>query len=59
MLQYLIETHGVAQTDVASGTGLAESTISEILAGKRKLGVKHIQALARYFKVRTAVFLDE
>jgi hypothetical protein len=30
-----------------------------ILAGKRKLGVKHIQALARFFKVKAAVFLDE
>ncbi len=59
MLQYLIETHSLAQNDVAAGTGLAESTVSEILAGKRKLGVKHIRALARFFKVKAAVFLDE
>ncbi len=38
---------------------MAESTVSEVLAGKRKLGVKHIQALARFFKVKAAVFLDE
>jgi HTH-type transcriptional regulator/antitoxin HigA len=59
MLQYLIETHFLTQSDVAAGTGLAESTVSEILAGKRKLGVKHIQSLARFFKVKAAVFLDE
>ncbi len=44
---------------MAAGTGLAESTVSEILAGKRKLGMKHIQALARFFKVKAAVFLDD
>ncbi len=46
MLEYLIEIHSLAQTDVAAGTGLAESTISEILRGKRKLGVKHIESFA-------------
>jgi HTH-type transcriptional regulator/antitoxin HigA len=59
MLAYLIESHGVKQGDVAARTGLADSTISEILAGKRKMNVKHIEALARFFKVEPAVFLDE
>ena len=59
MLQYLIEAHFRTQSDVAAGAGLPESTVSEILAGKRKLGVKHIRALARFFKVKDAVFLDE
>jgi HTH-type transcriptional regulator / antitoxin HigA len=59
MLGYLIETHGVKQGDVAASAGLADSTVSEILAGKRKMNVKHIEALARFFKVEPAVFLDE
>jgi len=59
MIHYLIETHHRTQSEVANGTGFADSTISEILAGKRKLGVKHIQALARFFHVKPAVFLDE
>lgn len=59
MIHYLIGTHQRTQRDVANGTGLAVSTVSEILAGKRKLGVKHIQALARFFHVNPAVFLDE
>ncbi|HZW35034.1 MAG TPA: helix-turn-helix domain-containing protein [Isosphaeraceae bacterium] len=58
MLEFLIETHSVTQSDVAAGTGLSVSTISEILAGKRKLNLKHIEALARFFKVKPAVFLD-
>jgi HTH-type transcriptional regulator / antitoxin HigA len=51
MLRYLIESRGVPQARVAAETGIAESTLSEILAGKRKLGIKSITALAGYFKV--------
>ena len=58
MLRYLIKTHQKTQREVAAGTGLADSTISEILSGKRKLSVKQIEALARFFKVKPAVFLD-
>jgi len=51
MLRYLIESKGISQARVAAGAGIAESTLSEILAGKRKLGIKYITVLARYFKV--------
>ncbi len=58
-LRYLLETHHVTQSTLAAATGLAVSTISEILAGKRKLGLKHIAALARFFGVKQAIFLDD
>jgi HTH-type transcriptional regulator / antitoxin HigA len=58
MLRYLIETRQKTQREVAAGTGLADSTISEVLTGKRKLSVKRVEALARFFKVKAAVFLD-
>ena len=37
-------------------TGIAESTISEVLSGKRKLNRTQIGKLARYFHVSPAVF---
>src|SRR4051794_40603648 len=37
LLRFLIEQRGVTQAAVATGAGIAESTISEVLAGKRKL----------------------
>jgi len=58
MLEYLIETHSVSQSNVAAGTVLSDSTISEILAGKRKMNLKHVEALAKFFKVKRGVFLD-
>jgi HTH-type transcriptional regulator/antitoxin HigA len=54
----LIETREKTQREVAARMGLADSTILEILAGKRKLSVKQVEALARFFKVKSAVFID-
>jgi HTH-type transcriptional regulator/antitoxin HigA len=59
MLRHLIEERQLTQSDVAAGTGLANSTVSEILAGKRRLHLKHIEALARFFQVKPAVFHDD
>jgi HTH-type transcriptional regulator / antitoxin HigA len=59
MLRYLLETHNVTQSAVALGTGIAVSTISEILAGKRQLSVKHVLGLAEFFVVKPAVFLAD
>jgi HTH-type transcriptional regulator / antitoxin HigA len=59
MLRYLIENRQKTQREVAAGAGLVDSTISEILASKRKLSVKQVEALARFFKVKAAVFLNE
>jgi antitoxin component HigA of HigAB toxin-antitoxin module len=53
-----MESHSVTQSAMATATGLAVSTVSEILACKRKLSLKHIAELARFFGVTQAVFLD-
>jgi len=52
----LIETPQKTQHEVAVGTGLADSTISEIRAGK--LSVKQVEALARFYKGKAAGFRD-
>jgi HTH-type transcriptional regulator/antitoxin HigA len=57
MLRYLIESKGAARARVAAEVGIAESTLSEILAGKRKLGITHVRVLARYFKVDPGLFI--
>jgi HTH-type transcriptional regulator/antitoxin HigA len=59
MLEHLIEAKGVTQVQAARGAGIAESTISEVLAGKRQLTRSQIQKLAAYFHVSPAVFLPE
>ena len=57
ILRFLIESKGVVQARVAAETGIAESTISEILAGKRKVSRAVMRSLADYFKVEPAIFL--
>jgi HTH-type transcriptional regulator / antitoxin HigA len=57
LLRFLIEHKGVTQAEVASGAGIAESTISEVLAGKRKLNRGQIAKLARYFHLNPGAFL--
>ena len=56
LLRHLIDAKGVSQTEVAEGTGIADSTISEVLKGKRFLNRTHIAKLSRYFKVSADAF---
>jgi hypothetical protein len=39
------------------GTRIGEPALSEILAGKRPMGRKTIEALARFFRVEPGLFL--
>ncbi|MBA4191844.1 MAG: transcriptional regulator [Planctomycetaceae bacterium] len=56
MLRFLIEQKGVTQTELAKKAGIAESTISAVLAGKRKLNRLQIGKLARFFHVAPGTF---
>jgi HTH-type transcriptional regulator/antitoxin HigA len=58
MVRFLIDSAETTQAKVASQAGIAESTLSEILAGRRELNRKHIEALARHFHVSPAVFMS-
>jgi transcriptional regulator with XRE-family HTH domain len=55
--RHMIEFRGLSQAEVARGTRIAESALSELLAGKRVMGRKTIETLARYFHVDPGVFL--
>jgi HTH-type transcriptional regulator / antitoxin HigA len=57
MLRHLIEAKNVTQTEVSKATGIAVSTISEVLKGKRTLNRSHIGALAKYFSVSPEIFV--
>jgi HTH-type transcriptional regulator/antitoxin HigA len=58
LLRFLIEQKGITQNAAASGAGISESTVSEVLAGKRKLNRTRIAKLARYFHVEPGAFLS-
>jgi len=57
MLQFLIDDRRTNQRAVALGSGIAVSTISEILAGRRSMNLDHMQKLGRFFKIDAGVFV--
>lgn len=57
MLRFLIEQRGVTQQTVAAEAGIANSTLSAVLKGSRRLNLDHIEKLAPYFDVEPTVFL--
>ncbi len=58
MLQHLIEARGASKRQVALESGIAVSTMSELVSGKRPINRTHIQKLAKYFNVEPGVFLN-
>lgn len=55
MLRHLMEAKGVTQAQLSQDTGLAKSTISEVLAEKRPFSRRIIRKLADYFKLDVRV----
>ena len=51
MLRHLLEAKGVTQAQVSQEAGIAKSTISEVLAGKKPFSRQVIRKLADFFKV--------
>ncbi len=57
-LRHLVESSGKTRATIALEAGLPESTLSEVLSGRRRLNTRHISILARYFRIDPGVFLD-
>jgi HTH-type transcriptional regulator/antitoxin HigA len=57
MLRFLIEQSGRSQIRLAHETGIANSTISAVLSGKRDLTRRQVVKLSAYFHVDPGVFL--
>ncbi len=58
VLLHLIEARDVSKRQVALAAGIAVSTMSELVSGKRAINRTHIEKLAAYFNVEPGVFLD-
>ena len=58
VLRLLLEQNGLTQRDIAAELG-SESTVSLVLAGKRRLNRDHIARLSRRFHVSPSVFFGK
>ena len=59
MLKFFIEERDTNQRAVALGSGIAVSTMSEILAGRRQMNLEHMKKLAAFFNIEVGVFLPK
>jgi HTH-type transcriptional regulator / antitoxin HigA len=57
MLRFLMDQHGLKQTDLAQELG-SQGVVSEVLHGKRELNLRQMRALAGRFGVPVAAFVD-
>jgi HTH-type transcriptional regulator/antitoxin HigA len=58
MLQHLLDSKGLSQSELAKATGIQKSLISEVLKDKRTLSRANIQKVCRFFGVTTSLFAD-
>ncbi|MDB5337085.1 MAG: putative transcription regulator containing domain [Planctomycetaceae bacterium] len=58
LLRHLIDAREATLSEVAIGTGIAVSTLSSVLSGKRQLNRNNITNLAVYFGVAPGLFLS-
>ena len=57
VLRELMRSSGRTQTALSRAVGIAQSTLSAILAGEREMTKSHMIALAKFFNVPPSVFL--
>ena len=57
MLRHLMDAKGVTQTQLHRDAGIAKSTVSEMLAGKKPFSRQIIRKLAEYFNVDMRVLM--
>ncbi len=57
-LKFCIEQRGISQTELANQTGVPQSTIANVIAGRRELSKANISALAKFFKLPAAMFME-
>lgn len=57
-LAHLIEARGITKADLAAATGIPRSTITNVIAGRRKLSTANVARLASYFNVATGDFIE-
>ena len=58
LLRHLMEENDLSQSDLAPLFGGNRSIVSEVLNGKRRLALSHVQRLAEYFGLPADVFID-
>lgn len=57
ILQHILESSGLKQSDLVKITGSSSGVVSEIVNGKRTISKAQAKALGEYFKVSADLFI--
>jgi HTH-type transcriptional regulator / antitoxin HigA len=57
ILQHIMESSGLKQTDLAEIIGASSGVVSQIVNGKRTISKAHAKALGQRFKVSPSLFI--
>ena len=58
MLEHLIESRGITNATLAAETNIPRSTVTDILAGRRRISIGNVRKFADYFHVPASVFVS-
>ena len=58
ILRFLLEENGLTRTQLSAETGIAISTLSELLSGRRDFNVQHIAKLSHRFSVDPGLWIS-
>ena len=58
MLKFLLEQRKMSQTELARETGIPQSTIANVFAGRRQLSKANVSVLAKFFKMSPTIFME-
>ena len=58
MLKFLLVDRKMSQTELAGETGVPQSTIANVIAGRRQLSKQNVVALAKFFRMSPTLFME-
>ncbi len=59
MLEHLIEARGITNATLAAETNIPRSTITDILAGRRRISIGNVRKFSGYFRVPPSIFISQ
>jgi HTH-type transcriptional regulator/antitoxin HigA len=57
-LAHLIDARGITNAELAAATGISRSTITNVIANRRKFSTANVARLANYFEVPAGDFIE-
>jgi HTH-type transcriptional regulator/antitoxin HigA len=58
MLRFFLERRKLSKTELARQTGIPQSTIPNVISGRRQLSKTGVSTLSKFFEMSPAIFME-